>query len=107
MAAWPGWRSVRRRCSAWRRPRPSSPSRRRPGTASPAERPALIERFSIRTFQTGDKIVTQGAETEGLHLIALGEVAVVHRDEKDDSATIVSERLAPVRTPPLHAGTAS
>src|SRR6478609_1005300 len=62
--------------------------------ASPAERPALIERFSIRTFETGDKIVTQGAAAEGLHLIALGEVAVVHRDEKDDSSTIVT-RLGP------------
>lgn len=62
--------------------------------ASPAERPALIERFSIRTFETGDKIVTQGATAEGLHLIALGEVAVVHRDEKDDSSTIVT-RLGP------------
>lgn len=62
--------------------------------ASPAERPALIERFSIRTFEAGDKIVTQGAQAEGLHLIALGEVAVVHRDEKDDSSTIVT-RLGP------------
>lgn len=62
--------------------------------ASPAERPALIERFSIRTFETGDRIVTQGSAAEGLHLIALGEVAVVHRDEKDDSATIVA-RLGP------------
>lgn len=62
--------------------------------ASPAERPALIERFSIRTFESGDKIVTQGAQAEGLYLIALGEVAVVHRDEKDDSATVVT-RLGP------------
>ncbi|HYQ44876.1 MAG TPA: cyclic nucleotide-binding domain-containing protein [Polyangiaceae bacterium] len=62
--------------------------------ASPAERPALIERFSIRTFETGDKIVTQGAAAEGLHLIALGEVAVVHQDGQDDGSTIVA-RLGP------------
>ena len=62
--------------------------------ASPAERPALIERFSIRTFEAGEKIVTQGAQAEGLHLIALGEVAIVHQDEKDSSSTIVA-RLGP------------
>jgi len=62
--------------------------------ASPAERPALIERFSIRTFETGDKIVSQGSPAEGLHLIALGDVAIVHRDESDDSSTIVT-RLGP------------
>jgi CRP-like cAMP-binding protein len=62
--------------------------------ASPAERPALIERFSIRTFETGDKLVTQGAQAEGLHLIALGEVAVVHHDQTDDSGTVVT-RLGP------------
>ena len=57
--------------------------------ASPAERPALIERFSIRTFEAGDKIVTQGAQPEGLHLIALGEVAVVYQDKSD--STIVTK----------------
>src|SRR4051812_11798151 len=62
--------------------------------ASPAERPALIERFSIRSFEAGDKIVVQGAAAEGLHLIALGEVAVVHQDDKDGSSTIVA-RLGP------------
>src|SRR6478609_3396866 len=62
--------------------------------ASPAERPALIERFSIRSYEAGEKIVTQGSPAEGLHLIALGEVAVVHRDEKDDSSTLVT-RLGP------------
>jgi CRP-like cAMP-binding protein len=62
--------------------------------ASPAERPALVERFSIRTFEAGDKVVAQGSQPEGLHLIALGEVAVVHQDEKDGSATIVT-RLGP------------
>jgi CRP-like cAMP-binding protein len=58
--------------------------------ASPAERPALVERFSIRTFEAGEKIVTQGAQAEGLHLIALGEVSVVHQDEKDGTQTIVA-----------------
>jgi len=59
--------------------------------ASPAERPALVERFSIRTFEAGDKIVRQGEGPEGLHLIALGEVAVVHQDANDNSSTVVAK----------------
>ncbi len=59
--------------------------------ASPAERPALVERFSIRTFEAGEKIVTQGSPPEGLHLIALGEVAVVHQDQNDSTTTIVAK----------------
>ena len=57
--------------------------------ANPAERPALVERFSVRTFEAGDKIVSQGSQPEGLHLIALGEVAVVHQDKGD--STIVAK----------------
>ena len=59
--------------------------------ATPAERPALIDRFSIRTFEAGEKVVTQGAHAEGLHLIALGEVAIVHQDKTDSSTTIVAK----------------
>ena len=59
--------------------------------ASPAERPALVERFSIRSFEAGDKIVTQGSNPEGLHLIALGEVAIVHQDVSDNTTTIVTK----------------
>lgn len=57
--------------------------------ASPAERPALIDRFSIRTFEAGDKVVSQGSPPEGLHLIALGEVTVVHQEPSD--STIVAK----------------
>ncbi len=57
--------------------------------ASPAERPALVERFSVRTFEAGEKLVTQGSRAEGLHLIALGEVAVVHQDQGE--STIVAQ----------------
>jgi len=62
--------------------------------ASPAERPALVERFSIRTFEAGEKVVAQGSQSEGLHLIALGEVAIVHQDSSDGTPTIVA-RLGP------------
>lgn len=60
--------------------------------ASASERPALLERFVLRQFEAGDKIVSQGAESDGMHLIALGEVAIVHADEEDK--TIVT-RLGP------------
>ena len=53
--------------------------------ASPAERPALVERFTIRTFEAGDRIVPQGSQPEGLHLIALGEVAIVHQDNGEST----------------------
>jgi len=42
-----------------------------------AERPALVERFETKVFEKGDKLVADGKETSGLHLIASGEVAVV------------------------------
>jgi CRP-like cAMP-binding protein len=57
--------------------------------ASPAERPALVERFAIRTFEAGDKVVAQGSHAEGLHLIALGEVAIVHQEGGE--STIVTK----------------
>jgi CRP-like cAMP-binding protein len=47
---------------------------------SPSERPALIERFETRVFEKGEKLITAGEDTSGLHLIASGEVAVVGDD---------------------------
>jgi len=50
-------------------------------TTLPAkERAALIERFETRTFEKGDKVMTDGEEAAGLHLVAAGEVAIVARD---------------------------
>jgi CRP-like cAMP-binding protein len=46
----------------------------------PDERPALVERFVTRTYEDGDLLISQGQESEGLHLIASGEVAVVHHE---------------------------
>jgi CRP-like cAMP-binding protein len=49
--------------------------------AVPAEqRPALIERFRTVTFDAGSKLIAQGEEARGLHLIASGCVSVVARD---------------------------
>ncbi len=44
---------------------------------APEERAALVERFETRIFEKGDKLVTEGQEAQGLHLVASGEVAVV------------------------------
>jgi CRP-like cAMP-binding protein len=46
-------------------------------SVSPEERPPLVERFETRVFEKGDKLIEEGKETSGLHLIASGEVAVV------------------------------
>ncbi len=47
-------------------------------TAVPAqERGMLVERFETRIFERGNKLVSEGEEAQGLHLVASGEVAVV------------------------------
>jgi cAMP-dependent protein kinase regulator len=48
------------------------------------ERQALIERFSARTFETGDKVIVQGKESDGLHVIASGSLSVVRNDAGED-----------------------
>jgi len=61
-------------------------------SASPSERPALLERFTVKQFNQGERIVVQGSPPDGLHIVALGEVAIVHNDGKDP--TLVA-RLGP------------
>jgi CRP-like cAMP-binding protein len=61
-------------------------------SASSAERPALIERFTVRQFAQGERIIVQGSPPDGLHIVALGEVDVVHGEGAD--ATLVA-RLGP------------
>jgi CRP-like cAMP-binding protein len=55
----------------------------------PNERPALVERFVTRTFEEGDRLITQGEESDGLHLIASGDVAVVVKEGSD--STVISK----------------
>jgi CRP-like cAMP-binding protein len=43
----------------------------------PAERAPLVERFETRIFERGAKLVNEGEDAQGLHLVASGEVAVV------------------------------
>ncbi|HEY6079802.1 MAG TPA: cyclic nucleotide-binding domain-containing protein, partial [Polyangiaceae bacterium] len=63
-------------------------------SANPSERPALIERFMVKQFNAGDHIITQGAPPDGLHIVALGEVDVVHKDKDGSDDTLVA-RLGP------------
>ncbi len=54
------------------------------GPLSASERQALIERFDSKTFETGAKLIVQGQESDGIHVIASGEVAVVRNDAGED-----------------------
>jgi CRP-like cAMP-binding protein len=42
-----------------------------------SSRPALVERFETRIFEKGEKLIEEGTDADGMHLIASGEVAVV------------------------------
>jgi cAMP-dependent protein kinase regulator len=44
------------------------------------ERTTLVERFETRIYEKGDKLVIQGSDAPGLHLVASGEVSVVAHD---------------------------
>lgn len=54
------------------------------------ERPALVERFETRVFEKGDKLIEEGKDTTGLHLIASGEVAVVGHEEGGEPFVIAT-----------------
>jgi cAMP-dependent protein kinase regulator len=47
------------------------------------ERAMLVERFETRIFEKGDKLVREGEDAQGLHLVASGEVAVVAHDGRE------------------------
>jgi CRP-like cAMP-binding protein len=46
----------------------------------PEERQALVERFQTRIFEKNARIIQQGDEAQGIHLIASGEVAIVRNE---------------------------
>jgi cAMP-dependent protein kinase regulator len=58
------------------------------GAVPPPERAALVNRFEMRSFQEDEALIVQGKEPEGLHLIASGEVVVMHRT--DSEATVIA-----------------
>jgi CRP-like cAMP-binding protein len=61
----------------------------------PQERVTLVERFQTRIFEKGDKLVRQGEEAQGLHLVASGGVAVVAHQAGEP---MVLATLAPGQT---------
>jgi cAMP-dependent protein kinase regulator len=50
----------------------------------PKERRSLVHQFVTRTFEAGDRLIEQGKDSDGLHLIASGEVSVVRRETDED-----------------------
>ncbi|HEY5145364.1 MAG TPA: cyclic nucleotide-binding domain-containing protein [Polyangiaceae bacterium] len=61
----------------------------------PQERTMLVERFETRIYEKGEKLVTQGQEAAGLHLVASGQVAVVAHDGAE---SVVLTSLSPGET---------
>lgn len=57
-----------------------------------AERASLIQRFVTRVFEAGQCLISQGQESDGLHLVASGEVVVVHRQQ--DESTVLATLTA-------------
>ena len=58
------------------------------------DRHALVDRFTTRTFEKNDQLLTQGEPPAGLYLIASGEVAVICRD-LDGGDPLVMSTLGP------------
>ncbi|MCA9587595.1 MAG: cyclic nucleotide-binding domain-containing protein [Myxococcales bacterium] len=56
----------------------------------PTERPALVERFETKVFEKGEKLIEEGKQTTGLHLVASGEVAVVGHEEGGEPFVIAT-----------------
>jgi cAMP-dependent protein kinase regulator len=50
---------------------------------SSAERVALVERFAIKAFEPGERIVSQGKSSDGLYIVASGDAAVVRQDDRE------------------------
>lgn len=62
-------------------------------SVNPTERSDLVKRFSIRAFEPGERVVTQGSSSDGLFIIASGEVAIVQNDAAGEKTVVA--RLAP------------
>jgi cAMP-dependent protein kinase regulator len=57
----------------------------------PGERAMLVERFETRIFEKGDRLLKQGEEAPGLHLVASGEVSVVaHEGDVTGEPTVLA-----------------
>jgi CRP-like cAMP-binding protein len=59
-------------------------------SVNPAERSDLVQRFAIRAFEAGEALVSQGKPSEGLFLLASGQVSIVHQ-EGGGEGTVVAQ----------------
>jgi CRP-like cAMP-binding protein len=50
------------------------------------KRAALLERFVTRTFEKGERLISQGQESDGLFLVASGGLTVMHREDGESMA---------------------
>jgi cAMP-dependent protein kinase regulator len=57
-------------------------------SVNPAERSDLVQRFAIRAFEPGETLVSQGQPSEGLFLLASGQVSIVYQDAGGDSTMV-------------------
>jgi cAMP-dependent protein kinase regulator len=62
---------------------------------APEERPSLVERFETRVYEKGEKLIAEGDDAAGLHLVASGEVAVIGHEGGEP---IVLATLGPGQT---------
>jgi CRP-like cAMP-binding protein len=53
------------------------------GAVPAPERSVLVERLELRVFAHGERLVREGEEAPGLHLVVSGEVSVIARDGDD------------------------
>lgn len=59
-------------------------------SVAPKERPALVERFETKVFEKGEKLIVDGKDASGLHLIASGEVAVIGREDGGENFVLAT-----------------
>lgn len=66
------------------------------GAVRSNKRAMLLERFVTRTFEAGEKLITQGAESSGLYLVASGLLSVIHRSgEATSDDDLAISKLGP------------
>ena len=78
-------------------------------SVNPTDRADLVHRFSIRAFEPGERIVTQGTPSDGLFVIASGEVSIVQNDAAGEKTVlarlgtgeVIGEVALVLRRPPI------
>ena len=78
-------------------------------SVNPTDRADLVHRFSIRAFEPGERIVTQGTPSDGLFVIASGEVSIVQNDAAGEKTVlarlgtgeVIGEVALVLRRPPF------